>query len=273
MRAVLTLAGLTIREALRRRITLGAFVIGMLFVGLLYLPQTASHGRRGVELSPEMQAGLLAWFGLGMIKFFSAVLAIALASGTVSSELERGTLYAILSKPLQRFTVILGKWLGLVTIVLVNVVIWSVLVWCAVRTREPGLHYSVVKAMALEAVYPLMFLTLALWFSTFVSGVLGTALCVVAVGIGWQEGLMRSLGDTFDLALLKRFSILASYAVPIGRLHRWVLHFADLPLPLRMMGGSLIRERPPVPFDLMYIGAYITGVLALAVLTFQRRDV
>lgn len=273
MRAIFTLAGLTIREALRRRITLGAFVIGMLFVGLLYIPQTASHGRRGVELAPEVQAGLLAWFGLGMIKFFSAVLAIALASGTVSTELERGTLYAILSKPLQRFTVIVGKWLGLVTIVLVNVAIWSILVWCAVRTRQPGAHWGIVQAMALETVYPLMFLTLALWFSTFVSGVLGTALCVVAVGVGWQEGLMRSLGDTFDLTLLQRFSVVASYAVPIGRLHRWVLHIADLPLPMGLMGGGLMRERPPVSFDLVYIGLYVVGVLALAILTFQRRDV
>jgi ABC-2 type transport system permease protein len=273
MKAIFTLAGLTIREALRRRITLGAFVIGLLFVGLLYIPQTGSHGRHGIELSPEMQAGLLAWFGLGMIKFFSAVLGIALASGTVSNELERGTLYAILSKPLHRFTVILGKWLGLVTIVLVNILIWSVLVWFAVRSRQPGPHYAVVKAMALEAVYPLMFLTLALWFSTFVSGVLGTALCVVAVGVGWQEGLMRSLGDRFELVLLQRFSIFASYAVPIGRLHRWVFQLADLPPQLQMMGGMLVQERPPVPSDLVYIGCYVVAGLGLAVLTFQRRDV
>src|SRR4029453_17104310 len=132
---------------------------------------------------------------------------------------------------------------------------------------------GIVKAMALETVYPLMFLTLALWFSTFVSGVLGTALCVVAVGVGWQEGLMRSLGDTFDLTLLQRFSVVASYAVPIGRLHRWVLQIADLPLPMRMMGGMLMQERPPVPSDLVYIGCYVVIVLTLAVLTFQRRDV
>jgi len=96
---------------------------------------------------------------------------------------------------------------------------------------------------------------------------------VVAVAVGWQEGLMRSLGETFDLQLLQRFSVIASYAVPIGRLHRWVLHFADLPLPMRMMGGMLMQERPPVPSDLVYIGCYVVIVLSLAVLTFQRREV
>src|SRR5262249_48607811 len=174
----------------------------------------------GIELAPELQADLLARFGMGMIKFFSAVLGIALASGAVSTELERGTLYAILSKPLHRPVVILGKWLGLVGIVLFNVVISGILVWGAVRSRSPGPHLSVIKALGLTAVYPIMFLTLGLWFSTFASSVLGTALCVIAVGVGWQEGLMRVLGEQFDLTLLRNFSIVAGYLVPIGRLHR-----------------------------------------------------
>jgi hypothetical protein len=40
-----------------------------------------------------------------------------------------------------------------------------------------------------------------------------------------------------------------------------------------MMTGALMEERPPVPADLIYIGAYVTVVFALAILTFQRRDV
>ena len=83
MRAILTLAGLTIREALRRRVTIGAFVIGLLFAGLLYIPRLGAR-RRGIELDPATQAALIAYFGLGMIKFFSAVLGIALASGSVA---------------------------------------------------------------------------------------------------------------------------------------------------------------------------------------------
>jgi ABC-2 type transport system permease protein len=207
-----------------------------------------------------------------MIKFFSAVLGIALAAGAVSTELERGTLYAILSKPLHRFTVIAGKWLGLAAIILVNVLIWGILVWFAVQTRAPGAHWPMVRALALTSVYPLMFVTLALWFSTFSSGVLGTALCVVAVGIGWQEGFMRELADVFELHLLKNFSILAGYLVPIGRLHRWVAHIADFQYPFSFGPGARSAP-PPVPMDLVYVGAYVAVVFTLAVVTFQRRDV
>jgi ABC-type transport system involved in multi-copper enzyme maturation permease subunit len=271
--ATLTLAGLTIREALRRRITLGASVICALFLAMIYVVQTMRPGRRGIEIEPEIQAAMLAWFGLGLIKFFSAVLGIALASGAVSSELERGTLYAILSKPLRRFEVIIGKWLGLVIIIVVNFALWSLLVWIGVQLRDPGPHPSVVKALALAVVYPLLFLTLALWFSTFCSNVLGTALCVIAVGIGWQEGLMYRLGQVFELESLTRFSLTASYLVPIGRLHRWVIQTADLRLPFGIMGGALMEERPPVTWDLIYIALYLAAVLVLAVVTFQRRDV
>ena len=120
MRAIGVMAGLTVREALRRRIYVGAFCIALLFLGLLFLPKFAAE-RRGIELDPSVQASMLTLTGLGMIKFFSAVLGITLASGVIATELERGTLYVILSKPLTRMEIVLGKWLGLVLLTAVNV--------------------------------------------------------------------------------------------------------------------------------------------------------
>src|SRR5438046_2634638 len=114
MSPLFILAGLTIREAFRRRIYVGAFCIALLFLGLLFLPHFASHDEHGIALDPPLQASVLTLAGLAMIKFFSAVLGITLAAGAVATELERGTLYVILSKPLTRAHILLGKWLGLV---------------------------------------------------------------------------------------------------------------------------------------------------------------
>src|SRR5207244_5036679 len=139
-------AGLTVREALRRRIYIGAFCIALLFLGLLFLPRFASHGRHGIELDPETQASLLALTGLAMIKFFSAVLGITLASGAIATELERGTLYVILSKPLTRAQILLGKWLSLIVLTAVNLCVWGALLWLAVDQRVPGVHRPLLKA-------------------------------------------------------------------------------------------------------------------------------
>src|SRR5438552_4903818 len=145
MRALFTLAGLTIREALRRRIYVGAFCIALLFLGLLFIPGFASN-RRGIQLDPPVQASVLALAGLAMIKFFSAVLGITLASGAIATELERGTLYVILSKPLRRWQVVLGKWLGLNGLIVANAALWAALLWLAVWARSPAAHLPLLKA-------------------------------------------------------------------------------------------------------------------------------
>src|SRR5438128_1336009 len=162
MSALLTLAGLTIHEALRRRIYIGAFCIALLFLGLLFLPHFATHGRSGIELDPPVQASLLTLTGLAMIKFFSAVLGITMASGAIATELERGTLYVILSKPLTRTHVLLGKWLGLVLLTALNVLVWAALLWVAMYIRVPGPHWPLLKAVGLAFLYPLIFVTLTL---------------------------------------------------------------------------------------------------------------
>jgi ABC-type Na+ efflux pump permease subunit len=274
MRAIFTLAGLTVREALRRRIYIGAFCIALLFLGLLFLPGFAAQNRHGFVLDPPVQASLLALTGLAMIKFFSAVLGITLAAGAIATELERGTLYVILSKPLTRVQIVLGKWLGLVVLTAANVAVWAGLLWLAVFMRVPGPHLPLLKAVGLAFLYPLIFVTLTLCFSTFASNVLATALALVAIGIGWQEGFMRELGRVFDIRLLRLFGLFAGYLVPIGRLHRWMIQVADLSLPFGVMPmGPGSREFQPQPGDLPYVGAYILGTLLLTLVIFQRRDV
>jgi Cu-processing system permease protein len=273
MHAIGILAGLTIREAMRRRIYVGAFCIAFLFLGLLFLPNFAAHNRHGVEIEPPVQASLLAITGLAMIKFFSAVLGITLASGAVATELERGTLYVILSKPLTRVHVLLGKWIGLVLLTAVNVGVWATILWLAIYLRVPGPHWPLLKAVGLAFLYPLIFVTLTLCFSTFSSNVLATAMALVCIGIGWQEGFMRQMGNIFDIRLLRAFGVFAGYLVPIGRLHRWMVQVADLTLPLRMSDNPMQLQVPPVPADLVYIGCYIVATLLLGLTIFQRRDV
>ena len=85
---------------------------------------------------------------------------------------------------------------------------------------------------------------------------------------------MRQMGSVFDIRLLRQFGIFAGYLVPIGRLHRWMIHVADLNLPFAMrLTDQMTQEFPPVPADLIYIGAYILAALLLALVIFRWRDV
>ncbi|MCC6445086.1 MAG: ABC transporter permease [Armatimonadetes bacterium] len=270
MTQILTIAGLTVKEALRKRVFIGGLVISVLFLLLLYIPRVATRGRHGSPIPVPTQVMVLAFSGLGMIKFFGAVLGVTLAAGSVSSEVERGTLYTVLPKPIRRSEVMMGKWLGLICLSMVNMLIWTAILWAAVYSRNFEPNLWLLRGAAVALLYPVMFVTLTLLFSTFCSNVLATGLALISAGVGWQEGMMRDMGIMLQVDILKKLAVIAGYTVPIGRLSRWINRAAELEMPFR---SRLIPEQAVTNFDLAYVVAYIFAVLLLAFLVFQWRDV
>ena len=104
MRHVYPIAKNTFREAVRDRIL---YVI-LLFAALLMM---AGVGLGWVSVGEELQ--VVQHFSLAGLSFFGALLAVFVGAGLVHKELEKRTVYTILSKPVRRWEFILGKYLGL----------------------------------------------------------------------------------------------------------------------------------------------------------------
>lgn len=274
MRAVFTLAGLTMKEAFRRRIYIAFLLVAALFACVFFLSRPGGGEETGPRFvpSPEMQGQLVVWFGLAMMRFFSAVLGIGLAAGALSGEIDRGLFYVILSKPLRRWQVVLGKWVGLLGLTALNVLLWSLIVGLAAYSKSHTFHWGLVKAGGLTLLYPMMFVTLTLLFSSFTSQVLATVLTLIAIGVGWQEGVMASLGERLELPVLERMGEIAGRLVPIGRLHGWIHRMAEVDL-LNDLASALQNSREPVAADLYYVGGYILGALLLTIIIFGRREI
>lgn len=105
MRPILAIAKATVGEAIRRRVLLIILFIAtiLLFVAPLL----------GV-LSQRSEQTVLTGFVLGIVQLSSAVIAIILTVYMLPNEVERRTIYTILSKPVQRYQFLLGKYLGAV---------------------------------------------------------------------------------------------------------------------------------------------------------------
>src|SRR5579871_2886630 len=112
MNPTLTIASLTIKEAARRRLLLAFLAITAVIVGLsawgfdrLSHNQSLTSGETNLAV-PE--ALILFMF---MFSFVLALSASAIASPSISSEVESGVLMTIVTRPIRRTEVILGKWL------------------------------------------------------------------------------------------------------------------------------------------------------------------
>src|SRR5918994_2821468 len=120
-RTVLTVAGLTLREAARRRVlrALGALTVALLtlsawgFSKLGGIEFEGSALTSGEERLVASQVLNLVMFGLSLI---AALGTAFLAGPTLAGEIESGTALSILARPIRRSAVVLGKWLGLVAV-------------------------------------------------------------------------------------------------------------------------------------------------------------
>src|SRR5579862_1777899 len=119
MNAILTLAWLTFQEARRRSVVLAALVLGAAFLLLfgaglnIVAHNQAQHsifeGATGV-----LVFNLLALAGLYVVHFLAIMLAIVATVDAVSGEIASHTVQTLVTRPLARWQLITGKWLGYV---------------------------------------------------------------------------------------------------------------------------------------------------------------
>jgi ABC-2 type transport system permease protein len=114
MNPTATIAALTIREAVRRRLLLAFIAITVVIVGLSawgFDRLSHTHALTSGETNLAVPEALILF--MFMFSFVLALSASAIASPSISSEVESGVLMTIVTRPIRRTEVLLGKWLGL----------------------------------------------------------------------------------------------------------------------------------------------------------------
>ena len=291
---VFTLAGLTIREAIRRRVFLAALVIASLYALLAFLPLHIHTGFFvGLDIATARNnvGRILAWLGCGTIKFFGSILAVALSAGAITSEIDRGILSVIVPKPIPRAAVYLGKWLGILTLLAVCVAGWGGLLVFAVWHQTGTYHPYIWGGIAAASLFPLLFTTLTLCFSTLAAYALSSSMALIAAGVALAEDLLHnlSLPTRLDVPMLDTLSHIAGYVAPLGRMNHWITRglaatgivgaappgSAGLDLSLIAAQGDPTQAASVAATsgaDMAYILLYIGFFFILGLVLFQRRD-
>ncbi len=162
MRSIISIASITVGEAVRRRVLLVILLIGLLF--MIIAPGL------GI-LSARSELTVLKSMMLGIIQLTSAVIAIVLTVYMIPNEIERRTIYTILSKPVQRWQFLIGKYLGAVLalglmMLLMTAVLLAVFLYMHQNSAEA---MDIAKQPALYFVQMSLLAAIAIFFSTFVS--------------------------------------------------------------------------------------------------------
>jgi ABC-type transport system involved in multi-copper enzyme maturation permease subunit len=279
----LTVAGLTLREASRRRVV---WALAALTVVLLAL--SAWGFSKLVGLNSDLgtmtsgEARLVASILLNLIMFgMSLIAAIGtafLAGPTLAGEVESGQVLAILARPVRRSHVLLGKWLGLVTFGCGYVLLAGLAQFVVVRVTVGYWPPDPVAGLALLAGETVVLLTLALLLSSVISPMASGIVAVGLFGATWVAGIVGALGASLGNAGVERVGTVSRILLPTDGLWRGAMNAFQDPGALLQMGQGqqgfpFLSPDALAPAYLVWAAAWVAVIWGLTALSFQRRDV
>jgi ABC-type transport system involved in multi-copper enzyme maturation permease subunit len=245
----------TFREAVRDRVLYNLIVFVLLVMASVPLFSA---------ISIDIERVVLINVGLSSMSFFGIVIAIFIGIGLVSKEMEKKTLYTILSRPVRRWEFIVGKYCGLLMTLVVNALMMTVGVFAALSIIQ--LKLTRADARLLVAIYFiilgfLMMTSITLLFSSFSTPIFSAIFAFALFAIGtFADDLHNLAANTHGIT--KWFATAAVYAVP---------NFSSLNVISRAahdqsVSGSLVLA------NTLYALLYSAAVTAGAVLIFERRN-
>ena len=253
MTRITALAVNTCRETIRNRVLLNSLIFA---IGIILLSLVVG------DWSIYQQAKVIKDFGLSAMSIFGLLIAVFIGIRLMVQELEQKTLYNIASKPVHRYEIILGKYLGLSLTLLINVAIMAVVLLGAVLLMEGRLDLSLMPAVLLIYIEIMLIVAFALFYSSFVSPAFAAIFTLITYVMGHLSGFLieyvRIYPDRGFHWLLK----LLYYTVPnLERLNLKVRVVEHLGLP------------PHFTLLAFFYGlSYIGFLLLVTVLIFQRKD-
>ncbi len=169
MKNILVIAKNTFRETIRDRILYGILGFSFLYIALSILLAKVSLG----------EIVILKSFGLAGIYIFGSIVTIFLGASIIHKEIERRTLYFVLSKPVSRLDVVLGKFLGLFAAVTLVVFIMTIVYLSVVLANGGGFDAPGLLAIFFQTLEMGLFTALLVFFSTIATPLTSTIAAVM----------------------------------------------------------------------------------------------
>lgn len=243
----------TFRENLRDKILYNLLLFAGLLIGTSLLLSRLSMGE---------QDKIVTDMGLAAINFIGVAIAVFVGIGLVSKEIERRTIYTIMARPISRVQFLLGKYLGLVVTLSVNITVMLLVFLCTIWWSAGPIFVSLFQAVQLIFVELLVVTALALFFSTFSSSMLSASLTIGLYVIGHLTTDLKGIAEESQNEVATRLLTGIYYLCP---------NLEMLNIKGQAAAGvsvSLAYQSMATLYGLFYVGL----LLALSCVVFERRD-
>ena len=275
---VFVIARLTFREAGRRKILLAALLLGMIYlviygVGFYFVNQDVANSQFTTGLLELNQIrNFLFMAGMYVVNFLTVAMAVLTSVDTLSGEIGSGTIHTLVSKPLRRWEIVLGKWLGFVGMLSLYLLLMAggtiLLVFLISGYTAPNLW----RGMSLLWLNAILLLGVSLAGGAVLSTLANGVLVFGMFGIAFVGGWIEQIGSFIQNQTAVNVGIVSSLLIPSEAL--WKRAAFEMQSPLVSALGFSPFTASSMPSLVMVIYGLIYAILALllAIRLFNRRD-
>ena len=279
MRNVLEVCRNTFRETVRDRVLYVMVVFSILIIA-------SSKAIGWVSVGEDIK--IIRDVGLAGLSAFGALIAIFVGTGLIHKEIDKRTIYTILSRPVRRVEFLLGKYLGLLATVSLTLLLMTVffLLYLAAMTAwgagdvnpnpPPAFSPAMIQAVVMLFFELALVTAVATLFSSASTPILSAVFTFVVYASGRLANQVKMLADLVKPtpdgkgSWLGEKLLLFFYSV-VPNLHLFNLSArAAHDNPLR--GVELSISASQMVWTIVYGLSYTGLVLVLAALVFRRRN-
>ncbi len=282
--AAFVIARLTFLEAVRRRILLAAFLLGVAFLllysfGFYIMRQEVTRPGATSEVgSALLKSGLdnfLTLAGLYAVNFLAIAMGALVSADTLAGEIGSGIIQAIVTKPVRRAQIVFGKWLGFAGLLALYLVLMVGGVMAVAYVLDGYVAPNVWTGIGLIYLETLLIMTITLMLSSSLSTLATGGVIFGLYGIAFIGGWVEQFGAILQNQAAVNIGIISSLIIPSEALWRRAA-YEMTPAIAQVLGvsfsGPMVTVSVPSMLTIWYAMVYLIVALAIGVRAFASRD-
>ncbi len=277
MNHIATITWLTFHEAWRRWMVLIAVLLGAGFV-ILYgigfaLVSDDLHRRFSLERGLFANAySFMLLAGLYVVHFLTVMLAIFASVDSVAGEISSHTIQTIVTKPVRRWQVLLGKWLGYAAMLIVYLSLLGGSLLLITKAISGYMPDHAVEGLALIVLEALVLLSLSLLGGTRLSTLSNGIALLMLYGITFVGTWVEQIGAILQSDTAVRIGTFSSFLLPVEALWRRAAYLMQPSNNPSNFVSPFAAFSVPNADVVVYALLYSAAAVLLALLSFTRRD-
>ena len=276
---VLEIARITFLEARWRKIAWAVILLGLAFLlvfttGFYFMWRDVSASGLASALSALEPVNFFLLAGMYGIAFLGVALALLISVDTLAGEIGSGTIQTLVTKPLRRWQIVFGKWLGLAIMLSLFIVVMCSALMGIVWAMTKYVPHNPAQAVALIVLEGLIVLTLSILGGTRLGSLANGVVVFMLYGLAFIAGWIEQIGAVLRNDAAVNTGIVVSLVIPSEAMWKRAAYLMQPPA-LSSLGFDATpfgAASTPSPLMVWYAVGYIIVLLLIAIRSFTTRD-